>query len=158
RDAVQPAVEGRRLTQAGQLLPGGDERFLGGIGRVGVMEQDRPGDAGAALEARWDEPPEGRGGAETGAREGGARRRRGGRRGAAERLHRSLVRPGPVCPTPVQMPSDAGRFISARYRTLVLDRSAAYPARVPDFKLVAPFEPTGDQPAAIEKLVDGLAR
>ncbi len=29
---------------------------------------------------------------------------------------------------------------------------------MPDFKLVAPFEPTGDQPAAIEKLADGLGR
>jgi excinuclease ABC subunit B len=28
---------------------------------------------------------------------------------------------------------------------------------VPDFRLVAPFEPTGDQPAAIERLSDGLA-
>src|SRR5207342_3083772 len=29
---------------------------------------------------------------------------------------------------------------------------------VPDFRLVAPFEPTGDQPQAIDKLVDGLSR
>jgi excinuclease ABC subunit B len=29
---------------------------------------------------------------------------------------------------------------------------------VPDFRLVAPFEPTGDQPQAIDRLVDGLAR
>src|SRR3954465_4877864 len=29
---------------------------------------------------------------------------------------------------------------------------------MPRFKLVAPFEPTGDQPAAIERLVDGLGR
>ncbi len=29
---------------------------------------------------------------------------------------------------------------------------------MPDFKLVAPFEPTGDQPAAIERLVDGLEK
>jgi excinuclease ABC subunit B len=29
---------------------------------------------------------------------------------------------------------------------------------VPDFELVAPFEPTGDQPAAIERLSEGLAR
>ena len=29
---------------------------------------------------------------------------------------------------------------------------------MPDFRVVAPFEPTGDQPAAIEQLVDGLAR
>jgi excinuclease ABC subunit B len=29
---------------------------------------------------------------------------------------------------------------------------------VPDFALVAPFEPTGDQPAAIDRLADGLAR
>jgi len=29
---------------------------------------------------------------------------------------------------------------------------------VPDFQLVAPFEPTGDQPAAIERLADGLER
>src|SRR5258706_6940798 len=29
---------------------------------------------------------------------------------------------------------------------------------VPDFKFVAPFEPTGDQPQAIERLTDGLTR
>jgi excinuclease ABC subunit B len=29
---------------------------------------------------------------------------------------------------------------------------------MPDFRLEAPFQPTGDQPAAIEKLADGLAR
>jgi len=29
---------------------------------------------------------------------------------------------------------------------------------VPDFELVAPFEPTGDQPVAIDRLTDGLAR
>ena len=29
---------------------------------------------------------------------------------------------------------------------------------MPDFRLVAPFQPTGDQPAAIERLTDGLGR
>ncbi|HEU0235946.1 MAG TPA: excinuclease ABC subunit UvrB [Candidatus Limnocylindrales bacterium] len=29
---------------------------------------------------------------------------------------------------------------------------------MPDFELVAPFEPTGDQPAAIDRLTDGLGR
>src|SRR6476469_6408893 len=29
---------------------------------------------------------------------------------------------------------------------------------MPDFKFVAPFEPTGDQPGAIERLTEGLAR
>jgi excinuclease ABC subunit B len=29
---------------------------------------------------------------------------------------------------------------------------------MPDFELIAPFEPTGDQPQAIERLADGLAR
>ncbi|HSL32844.1 MAG TPA: DEAD/DEAH box helicase family protein, partial [Candidatus Limnocylindrales bacterium] len=29
---------------------------------------------------------------------------------------------------------------------------------MPDFRFVAPFQPTGDQPQAIEKLVDGLKR
>ena len=29
---------------------------------------------------------------------------------------------------------------------------------MPDFRLVAPFEPTGDQPKAIDQLVDGLAK
>jgi excinuclease ABC subunit B len=33
-----------------------------------------------------------------------------------------------------------------------------YPSIVPDFNLVAPFEPTGDQPQAIERLIAGLAR
>src|SRR6187455_3242854 len=32
-----------------------------------------------------------------------------------------------------------------------------YTRRVPDFELVAPFQPTGDQPTAIERLSDGLA-
>ena len=29
---------------------------------------------------------------------------------------------------------------------------------MPDFRLVADFQPTGDQPAAIDKLNEGLAR
>ena len=29
---------------------------------------------------------------------------------------------------------------------------------MPDFKLVAPFEPTGDQPAAIARLSEGIAK
>ncbi|HEY2916680.1 MAG TPA: DEAD/DEAH box helicase family protein, partial [Candidatus Limnocylindrales bacterium] len=29
---------------------------------------------------------------------------------------------------------------------------------MPDFRLVAPFEPTGDQPAAIDRLADGVRR
>ncbi len=29
---------------------------------------------------------------------------------------------------------------------------------MPDFRLEAPLQPTGDQPHAIEKLVDGLER
>jgi excinuclease ABC subunit B len=33
-----------------------------------------------------------------------------------------------------------------------------YPSTVPEFNLVAPFEPTGDQPQAIDRLVAGLAR
>jgi len=33
-----------------------------------------------------------------------------------------------------------------------------YPLTVPEFHLVAPFEPTGDQPQAIERLIAGLAR
>ena len=38
-------------------------------------------------------------------------------------------------------------------------RDTAYPEHpMPDFKFVAPFEPTGDQPAAIERLTDGLAK
>src|SRR5688572_14916006 len=31
-----------------------------------------------------------------------------------------------------------------------------YDSAVPEFKFVAPFEPTGDQPQAIERLTDGL--
>ena len=33
-----------------------------------------------------------------------------------------------------------------------------YGPAMPEFELVAPFQPTGDQPQAIEKLADGLAR
>jgi excinuclease ABC subunit B len=29
---------------------------------------------------------------------------------------------------------------------------------MPNFEVVAPFEPTGDQPAAIEQLVEGIER
>jgi excinuclease ABC subunit B len=34
----------------------------------------------------------------------------------------------------------------------------AYSRSVPEFSLVAPFQPTGDQPSAIDKLASGLAR
>ena len=37
-------------------------------------------------------------------------------------------------------------------------RSHCRLTRMPDFKFVAPFEPTGDQPEAIERLTDGLAK
>jgi excinuclease ABC subunit B len=37
-------------------------------------------------------------------------------------------------------------------------RLLCYTRPVPDFKLVAPFEPTGDQPQAIARLTDGLTR
>jgi excinuclease ABC subunit B len=35
---------------------------------------------------------------------------------------------------------------------------SCYPEDVPDFQLVADFQPTGDQPAAIDRLADGLGR
>jgi excinuclease ABC subunit B len=47
---------------------------------------------------------------------------------------------------------------AAANRTLVRTAPAGYPAFVPDFRLVAPFEATGDQPAAIDRLVDGLGK
>src|SRR5664280_1835041 len=37
-------------------------------------------------------------------------------------------------------------------------REFVYGFGMPEFELVAPFQPTGDQPQAIEKLADGLAR
>src|SRR5690242_20062186 len=37
------------------------------------------------------------------------------------------------------------------------DHPVPFPT-MPEFRLVAPFEPTGDQPKAIEGLVDGLAK
>jgi excinuclease ABC subunit B len=36
--------------------------------------------------------------------------------------------------------------------------AVCYPQTVPDFQLVADFQPTGDQPAAIDRLADGLGR
>ena len=38
------------------------------------------------------------------------------------------------------------------------DREVGVIPRVPDFRFVAPFEPTGDQPQAIERLTDGLTK
>src|SRR5213592_352050 len=44
-------------------------------------------------------------------------------------------------------------------RTFVLiGTPSCYPSSVPDFQLVADFEPTGDQPTAIDRLSDGLAK
>ena len=54
-DPVEPAVEGRRIAQAGELSPRGDERVLGRVGRVGVVGQDRPGEAVAAIDPGIDE-------------------------------------------------------------------------------------------------------
>jgi hypothetical protein len=59
-DPVEPAVERRGIPEPRQLPPGGYERILGGIGRVGVVGQDRPGEAVAAIDPRVDEDLEGR--------------------------------------------------------------------------------------------------
>ena len=57
-DPVEPAVERRRVAQAGQLSPGGHERVLGRVGRVGFVGKDRPGQAVAAIDPGIDEDPE----------------------------------------------------------------------------------------------------
>ena len=59
-DPVEPAVEGRRIAQARKLSPGRHERVLGGVGRVGVVGQDRPGETVAAIDPGIDEGLEGR--------------------------------------------------------------------------------------------------
>src|SRR5262245_2098566 len=62
--------------------------------------------------------------------------------------------------------TSAGRFharfsLSPEARRRYLTGSVGQRAKVglmPDFQLEAPFQPTGDQPQAIDKLVDGLGR
>ncbi|MEA2548675.1 MAG: excinuclease subunit, partial [Chloroflexota bacterium] len=57
--------------------------------------------------------------------------------------------------------SDASDRQSAKPRRterLFGPSESEYRLPMPDFKLVAPFEPTGDQPVAIERLVDGLQK
>ncbi len=49
-DAVEPAVERARIPQARELSPGRQERLLCGIGGIGVVEEDRPGEPVAAIE------------------------------------------------------------------------------------------------------------
>ncbi len=60
-DPVEPAIECRRIAQAGKLPPCGDERVLGRVGRVGVVGQDRPGESVAAIDPGVDEHLERRG-------------------------------------------------------------------------------------------------
>jgi excinuclease ABC subunit B len=45
-----------------------------------------------------------------------------------------------------------------RHQYLRRERMSVTVAAMPDFRLEAPFQPTGDQPQAIDRLVDGLAR
>ena len=54
-DPVEPAIEGRRITQARKLSPSGHERVLGRVGRVGVVGEDRPGETVAAIDPGIDE-------------------------------------------------------------------------------------------------------
>ena len=53
----QPAVERRRIAQARELSPRCQERILGRVCRVGVVGQDRPREAVAAVDPRIDEDP-----------------------------------------------------------------------------------------------------
>src|SRR4026207_759061 len=72
-----------------------------------------------------------------------SRRGYGGRYGRVV-PRRTANRPGGVLRqgrTPVRFRSRSGRI-----------------PIVPDFKFVAPFQPTGDQPQAIERLTDGLQK
>ena len=80
-DPVEPAVERRRIAQARELSPRCQERVLGCVSRVGVVGQDRPGEAVAAIDPRIDEDAERRRIAAAGATdEGVVGRRRRGRR------------------------------------------------------------------------------
>ena len=47
------------VPQAWELSPGREERFLRGIGGIGIVEQDRPGEPVAAIEAARHERVEG---------------------------------------------------------------------------------------------------
>ncbi len=58
-DPVQPPVEGRDIAQARELPPCRHERFLRGVGGISVVEEDRPGEAIAAIDATRDERVEG---------------------------------------------------------------------------------------------------
>ena len=57
-DPIEPAVEDRRIAKAGELSPRGHERVLRCVGRVGVVGQDREGEAVAAIDPGVDEHPE----------------------------------------------------------------------------------------------------
>ena len=57
-DPIEPAVEDRRIAKAGELAPRRHERVLGRIGGVGVVGQDREGEAVAAIDPGVDEHPE----------------------------------------------------------------------------------------------------
>ena len=54
-DPIEPAVECRRIAKTGKLPPRGHERVLGRVGRVGVVGQDREGEAVAAIDPGIDE-------------------------------------------------------------------------------------------------------
>jgi hypothetical protein len=59
-DPVEPAVERRGIPEARQLAPGGHERVLGRVSRIGLVRQDRPGKPVAAIDPAIDEDLEGR--------------------------------------------------------------------------------------------------
>jgi hypothetical protein len=59
-DPVEPAIEDGWIAEAGELPPRRDERVLGGIGSVGVIGQDRPREAVAAVDPAIDKDLEGR--------------------------------------------------------------------------------------------------
>ncbi len=48
--------------------------------------------------------------------------------------------------------------MGARIERVFSSAAPVYPPVMPDFQLVAPFEPTGDQPEAIDRLVDGVEK
>ena len=89
--------------------------------------------------------------------------RRGDR--GVDAVHRGVLalvrrrRYGPVVPAgPSRRSPDRPPTVAANRNTCSMRRgSLGRHSTMPDFRLVAPFQPTGDQPVAIDRLVDGLA-
>ena len=143
-DQVEPAVEGRRIAEPRQLAPRRHERLLSCVRRVLIVEENRPGEAIAAVDPRREEGLESRSITQASAADKRVVRRRRRVTCRCQALHGHPLPCGNSAVPPVQMPPSRHRLGLAILRQSPALSTARPPAGLqPPPRMVPSFSAEG---------------